>query len=42
MKNGLAMPKGASTAEIHRDTLELARRLIARRSITPADDGVWR
>ena len=33
------MPKGVSTAEIHRQTLELARQLIARRSITPADDG---
>jgi succinyl-diaminopimelate desuccinylase len=39
MNNGSAMPKGISTAEIHRDTLELARQLIARRSITPADDG---
>ena len=33
------MPTGASTAQIHRQTLELARQLIARRSITPADDG---
>jgi succinyl-diaminopimelate desuccinylase len=29
----------ASTADIHQQTLKLAKQLIARRSITPADDG---
>jgi succinyl-diaminopimelate desuccinylase len=29
----------ASTADIHQQTLDLAKQLIARRSITPADDG---
>src|SRR5712671_4844899 len=30
---------GASPADIHRQTLDLAKRLIACRSVTPADDG---
>jgi succinyl-diaminopimelate desuccinylase len=35
----MSMAGGASTADIHRRTLDLAKQLIACRSITPADDG---